>query len=173
MGDYGKRIKLTFDRRVSHLSDAELTKFRFVSTYGDFLYPIAISFGETENIINLDFADFNNIVEPASLECIGCIAMGSLDLPFDPFTVHAPLHDLRPTGEYEYILLSDIAVAGVIQEAFDGKVYASEYVLLSSIDVSADFNSISYSQRYTDTAYVKLNTIAIAGQYCDINGNPL
>lgn len=173
--NYGKRLKLTFDSTVHHVTSAELSKLALKNTYGEMFYPVAISYGSTQNIVHLDFADFNNIVEPATLECLGCVKMGSPDLPLDPFSMaFYPKNLYQIPSDYEYLALSSIEVEGEIAMWFDGKPYLNEYVGLSeTVSVAGTLVALTFYQRYTE-AYVALSeTITVAGQYCDINGVPI
>lgn len=171
--NYGKRLKLTFDRTVYHVTNAELTKWVLKNVYSEMVYPTGISYGDTQNIVNLDFADFNNIVEPATLECLGCVKMGSPDLPLDPYSMAFYPKNLWPIpSDYEYLALSNIEVEGEIAIGFDGKLYADEYLQLGSITVEAENIIVTFNQRH-GAEYLQLGSIAVEGQYCDINGVPL
>ena len=174
MGDWGKRIKLSYDKPVYYLvSSLAITKFRLADVLGTYIYPTSVTYGETTQELYLEFDDFNAVVgNPITLEYLGGIDLGGIDIPFDAFSLSFWAKNLDPKGGHEYIDLSDVSISGVIQEAFDGKVYESEYVDLSDISISVNFNEISYSQRYL-SEYVDLSNVTISGQYCDINGNPL
>lgn len=172
--DYGKRIKLTFDRPVSHVANAELPRWVLKNAYAEIINPIAISYGESQNIVNLDFVDFNNIVEPATLECLGCIAMGSPDLPFDPFSMPVYLKNLYPIpSDNEYLFISDVSISGEIVIAFDGKLYGDEYIEIGSVSISGQNILLVYKNGYVDNGYIQISSVSISGQYCDINGIPL
>lgn len=171
--DYGKRIKLTFDRAVSHVTIVELPRWALKNAYGNLIYPISIGYGETQSIVYLDFADFNSIVEPVTLECLGCIAMGSPDLPIDAFSVPVHLKNLyQIPSDYEYLTLSSIAVEGTITVGFDGKLYSDEYLQIASISVTGTNVLLTFNQRY-NSEYLQVASISVSGQYCDINGIPL
>lgn len=171
--NYGKRIKLTFDSPVYHVSNAELTRWAIKNAYGEMLYPVAITYGPTQNVVNLDFSNFNNLVEPGTMECFGCVAMGSHDMPLDAFSSPFYPINLWPVPcDFEYLALSSVEVEGELKVAFDGKTYADEYLKLNSITIEGDQVLLSFSQRYSDE-HLQLSSIAIEGQYCDINGVPL
>lgn len=171
--NYGKRLKLTFDSAVYHVTSAELSKWALKNAYGEMIYPAAISYGTTQNVVHLDFADFNNIVEPCTLECLGCVKMGSPDLHLDPFSMAFYTKNLWPIpGGFEYLSLSSIEVEGEIAVGFDGKLYTDEHLQLASITVEGTNQQLSFNKHY-GAEYLQLASVTVVGQYCDINGVPL
>lgn len=171
--NWGKRIILTFDRPVYHVSSLELPKWALKNAYGNLMYPINIMYGISQNIIYLDFEDFNSIAEPITLECLGCVEMGSPDLPLGEISFPFYPKNLWPIpGDFEYLALSDITVEGEIIVAFDGKVYTDEYLQLASIAVEGTYQYVEFKERHEDE-YLQLASITVEGQYCDINGVPL
>jgi len=50
MGDWGKRIKLIFDKPVHHLYSSEaITKFRINDLGGFYKYPKAVTYGSSQS----------------------------------------------------------------------------------------------------------------------------
>ena len=172
--DWGKRLRLTFDSTVYHISSVELSRWALKNIYEEIIHPLSISYGETQSIVNLDFADFNNIVEPSTLECLGCVAMGSPDLPLDPFSVPIYLKNLyQIPSDYEYLEVSTVDVVGIIGIAFDGKAYATEYTQVASFGVAGTSVLLTFLTAYDPGEYAQIVSFSVAGQYCDINGVPL
>lgn len=169
--NYGKRIKLTFDRAVSHVSNKEITKWALKDMYGDYTYPVNITYGATNSEVYLDFADFNSIAEPCTLECLGCIEMGSNELPFDPSSSPIVLYNLWPVPcDNEYLGISDISFTGTLAVSFNGQLFEDEYLQLTPVFTATNL-IVSFNNRY-ENEYLAM-TVTMSGQYCDINGIPL
>lgn len=171
MGNWGKRIKLTFDREVHHISSIEATRFRLVNDLGEAMYPFGVMPGEVNTEVLLEFTDFNSIRGPNTLECLGCIAMGSPDLPFGGFSVSIGLCNLWPVpSDFEYINLG-LSMVGEYTEAPIPECYESEYIQIDMSMSGQYAEAPEKDKRYTKE-YIQ-TTLSMAGQYCDINGVPL
>jgi len=134
--DWGRKLKLTFNKEVHNLSPIELSEFRLVNAYGESVYPIGINYGDTFSEVVLTFADFNSIVEPAVLECLGCIRMGSKDLPFDIFTFSPWFQNLHAQGDHENISIM-VDMVGTFKESMPGMVFESEFININ-VSMSAE-----------------------------------
>ncbi|QRN86040.1 hypothetical protein JR334_02055 [Clostridia bacterium] len=173
--DYGKRLRLIYSGKVYHVSDIEKTQLRIKNAYNEYTYPIMVTQGPNENQVDILFEDINNLVLPALLECLGCIAMGSEQIPFSAFEKELQLQGLYPVpGDYAYLDLVTTNLSGEISELFDGNLYTGdEYMQLASVDVAGEIKEIVFSEAYQETAYMQVASVSLSGQYCDINGVPL
>lgn len=168
--NYGKIVKLTYDGPVHNVSNSEAARFRLINAYNEHMYPVAVSYGQTQNEIYLHFDNFNNIVKPTQLECLGCLEMGSPDLPFDAFALPVELENLFPVPWLRDYLSAEIDVAGVIQLGFDGKMYGNEYVS-AALTMNGNVLAMQYLGAY-GKEYLSA-TLNMSGVYCDANGVPI
>lgn len=172
--NYGKLIRLAYDGEVYHVSPIEKTKFRLVNGYGEYLYPQNVTYGENKNEVYLWFENFNNIVYPVSLECIGTIAMGSPDLSFDPFVVEIWPRNLRPIpGSNEHLSISSVDAFGEIGAVFDGKMYSNEFLSIASVSSIGTVNVLVFKSGYLQDGYLSLAATVVSGTVCDVNGVPI
>ena len=183
MGDWGKKIKVVFadaggGAELHDVKSSELTSvFRLrEDTYMTYLYPSSVTIGEMPNEIILNFQDFNQSPPPWTLQYLGGTSLRGKDLPVDAFDMPIDLKNLNRHGDYEYVKITDISVSGLIDIAFDGKLYADPvgHVVLSNISVAGTNITFVFEKAYANQiGCVKIANIAVAGQYADINGIPL
>lgn len=172
--NYGKILRLIFDSPVHHVSSIEKTRLRLVNAYGEYTYPINVTVGRNANEVYLHFADINNLVFPAYLECLGTIQMGSDYITFEAFVCEVFLQDLWPVPcDFEHLELNSVDVMGDIIVAFDGKAYSNEYVTLSGTVMDGMLIFLTSGNGYLFEYVTISKTITAVGQYCDINGVPL
>lgn len=173
--DYGKRLRLTYSDTVYHITDVEKSRFRIENAYGEYIYPIGVVHGHAINEVDLIFENINNLVFPASLECLGCIAMGSDLIPFAAFMQNLSLNGLFPIpGEIGYMQLESMTLTGeLIAFTFVERYQDSAYMQLDSMTLTGDIIALIFAEMYQDVAYMQLDSMALTGEYCDIDGVPL
>lgn len=167
--DWGKRIKLVFDKKVWYVTPKTKDAFRLVeTTYNTYIYPSSITYGANEHEIYLNFDDINQAVEPLNLEYLGGTDIGSIDLPMEAFIISASTKNLNSHGDYEYLEISNINIIGEITIAFDGKAYADEYLQLGSVGVVGENIGMVFSKVYVSEC-LQVNSITVEGQYIHID----
>ena len=171
--DWGKRIRIAFDRKVYNVTSALKDYFRLIeTTYGTYIYPTNVTYGSNDHEIYLEFADFYRAVQPFALEYLGGTTFGGKDFEMDAFTITPTITNVNPSDADEYLSVSDISIEGAIVVSFDGILHENEYLQVGSIIVSGTNVLLTFYKRYT-TEYLQVASISVAGQYCDINGTPL
>lgn len=172
VGNWGKQIKITFNNRVYHVAAIETSRWNLKNVYGDLLYPQEIS-SDGNNIVYLTFTNFNNIVEPATLECLGCVEMGSPDLPLAPSSTTVLLKNLYPVpSDNEYVTLSNIEIEGVFTDYVAPELYNDEYLELSNISIEGDFIHLTFKE-IDNNEYLSLDSITVEGQFYHVNDVPV
>jgi len=170
--NYGKIIKLTFDGKVYYVSNKERTQFRLINVYDEFVYPTSVAPGSSENEVYLHFDDINSF-GANRLECLGAIEMGSKDIRLGSFLVGIWLDGLMPSDMF-CLEVVGVTVSGEMIINFDGKAYAQDsYLTAESVVVSGQILALVFESGDFNEAYLGVNSVAVFGQYCDINGVPL
>lgn len=174
--NYGKIVRLTFNNKVFYVSPIEKTRFRLINIYGEYMYPVNVTYGLTDHEVYLHFTDINKF-GANKLECFETIQMGSADIHIPAFVMKVGLDGLMPT-DMSHIELSQFNFTGEIKGMTFLKAYLDDntsYANLDSISFAGDILKVNFVEGYLEenTSYVNLNTITFSGQYCDINGVPL
>lgn len=174
MGDWGKRIRVVFDGKLYNVLASLNQYFRIKETeYGTYIYPTSITYGENDHELYLEFDNLNQRVLPFELEYLGGALLGGVDFALDPFSIVPVIQGLHPKEGHDYLGVGSIDVTGTIAVAFDYKLYGEMgHLGISSITVGGTCSILTYAKRYGND-YLSVNSITVAGQYCDVNGNPL
>lgn len=171
-GDWGRRVKLVFDSKVWHVSPLIKDSFRLVETlYNTYLYPISVTYGDVENEMYINFDNMNQAVEPLFIEYLGGTTLGSEDVPMDAFYTQVAIKNLNNHGDYEFVY-ADLSLTGELAEAFNGKLYETEYLQTATMDLGGSFFTATFTQLKEDE-YMTASNMSLTGQYCDVNGIPL
>lgn len=173
--NYGKIVCLKFDGKVYNVSNIEKTQLRLINTWGEYMYPISVTYGANDHEVYLHFDNINTF-GANKLECLQTIAMGSEGVSFGEFLIDIYLYNLLPR-DLAYMEVVDITVSGDIAVAFDGKGYFEEegHLQANTILVSGENIVLVFKKGYLNeiAGYLEANTISVSGEYCDINGVPL
>ena len=176
MGDWGKRIKLVFDKDIYIADSAELiTKLRLKEdNYGTYIYPSSVTIGDVPNALHINFEDFNQAQIPVTLEYLGGSSLRGKDSQVDTFSLAADIswQNLNRNGDCEYVEITSINISGEVTIAFDGKLYHNEYLNLSAIAVSGVCVQLIHNN-INANEYLNLSAIAVSGVRADINGVPV
>ena len=170
---WGKRIRIVFNGKLYNVTSALKNYFRLIETiYGTYIYPVNVTYRKSDQEIYLEFNDFYRAVPPLSLEYLGGTTFGGKDFVMDAFIIIPTIINLNPNDASDgFLKLAEIGVSGTIAVSFNGKMYADEYLQVN-MSIAGTYLLITFNQRH-DNEYLKLNTVTVSGQYCDINGIPL
>lgn len=174
--DYGKRIRVVFDGPVYNMNPSELKlKFRLKEdNYNTYIYPTWVSYGDSTSELFLDFADFNQVQNPYSLEYLGEALTGpgapDNELFVDEFSIVPTLINLNRYGDYEGLSVTP-AVDGDVMGVNNYEGFAASYLDLN-VAVAGENAEVTFKEGYF-AGYLEISSVTVAGTYADADGIPI
>ena len=170
----GEIVRMKYDDRVEHVSSIERTRYQIIDHYNTSYVPVDVTYGENDSEVYLHFNNINNIVFPAYIECFETLAMGSDYVHFSAFNCEVFLDNLKPVPSgSEYLEITSVVATGEYKEAFNGKMYFSEYIGITNVAAVGTTIELRFDKRYFLSDHLTITGVSATGVYCDVNGNPL
>lgn len=179
MGDWGKRIKITFqsagggDEVYSIVSSELITKFRLKEVnYNTYIYPTSVTAGENANEIYLNFSDINQAQPPNVIEYLGGGSIRGQDLTIDPFSMPITLLNLGRQGTREYLKIDTLEMNGTVVLLSFETGYHKEYLKIDTLEMNGTIALCDFDVGY-NTEALELSSATMNGTYCDADGVPI